>query len=85
MFTFIKAAGLIWFGVLLPFYCFGQSNWNGIPLGAMPMQYNTSFAGETGAPRFSSSSTYGIQRTLILNLTFMAFPFIMLMTSLHRD
>jgi hypothetical protein len=48
--TFLKA-GLVWSGILLSFACYSQT----IPLGALPMQYNPSFAGEAGGPRFSSN------------------------------
>lgn len=40
-------------GMLLSFAAYGQEM--PIPLGALPMQFNPSFAGEAGGPRFSSS------------------------------
>lgn len=54
-------AGLVWCGILLSFASYGQIQWDlsyrgqRIPLGAIPMQYNSSFAGEAGGPRISSS------------------------------
>lgn len=45
-------------GMLFSFSCYGQSNNQNIPLGALPMQYNGSFAGEAGASRISSSAYY---------------------------
>ena len=39
--------------VLLTFAAHGQQNLS-LPLGAMPMQYNGSFAGEAGSPRFNA-------------------------------
>ena len=51
---FIKA-GFIWSGLLWPFFSYGQQL--RAPLGALPMQYNSSFAGEAGGPRISSSFT----------------------------
>jgi hypothetical protein len=56
----LQKAGLIWLGILLPVACYGQQV--EIPLGALPMQYNSSFAGEAGGPRISSSFGYGIKR-----------------------
>lgn len=53
-------AGFIWCGVLLSFNCYGQNGFLEYPLGALPMQYNPSFAGETGAGRLSTSSSYQI-------------------------
>lgn len=40
------------------FTCFGQTDRENIPLGALPMQYNPSFAGEAGAGRISTSTFY---------------------------
>lgn len=51
--NFIKA-GFVWGGMLLSFAAQGQS----IPLGALPMQYIGSFAGEAGAPRLNVNSIY---------------------------
>ena len=51
-------AGMIWCGMLLSLYSYGQTDGTWIPLGAMPMQYNGSFAGEAGAPRISSSFSF---------------------------
>jgi hypothetical protein len=50
----IKAI-LIWMVIFLPFASFGQSM---APLGALPMQYNSSFAGSNGGPRISSFAGY---------------------------
>ncbi len=50
-------SGLFRSGLLLSFVSFaayGQQTLN-LPLGALPMQYNGSFAGEAGSPRFSSN------------------------------
>ncbi|MDO1449143.1 hypothetical protein Q0590_22895 [Rhodocytophaga aerolata] len=46
-------------GILLSQPTFGQG-WADIPLGAMPMQYNPSFAGQMGGPRISSSMGYDV-------------------------
>jgi hypothetical protein len=46
-------------GILLFLPTFGQG-WADIPLGAMPMQYNPSFAGQMGGPRISSSMGYDL-------------------------
>ena len=52
-------AGFIWWGILFSFSCYGQLNLpHAQPLGAMPMQFNPSFAGEAGAGRFSSVATH---------------------------
>lgn len=48
--TILKAS-LVWSGILLSLVCHGQE----IPLGALPMQFNPSFAGEAGGPRFNSN------------------------------
>ena len=40
------------------FAAFGQQTTN-LPLGALPMQYNGSFAGEAGSPRISSNFGFG--------------------------
>jgi hypothetical protein len=40
----------------LSFSCYGQE----LPLGALPMQFNSSFAGEAGGPRISSNFGYQI-------------------------
>ena len=53
----IFIAGFIWCGILLSLQSYGQRETFKIPLGAMPMQFNSSFAGETGAPRLSSIFT----------------------------
>jgi hypothetical protein len=50
--TLLKA-GAFWLNLLLPFVCLGQD-----PLGVLPMQYNGSFAGETGRPRINSGFTF---------------------------
>lgn len=44
--------------VVLSLTCSGQGRTE-IPLGAMPMQYNPSFAGQVGGPRVSSNFRYG--------------------------
>jgi hypothetical protein len=56
----IFKSGFIWCGILLSFSCFAQfGNERGtIPLGVLPMQYNGSFAGETGSARCSSNLGY---------------------------
>jgi hypothetical protein len=51
----LMKAGFIWSGLLWSFFSYGQAL--EAPLGALPMQYNSSFAGEAGGPRFSSSFT----------------------------
>lgn len=56
MSVFVKIkTSIIWAGILLSFACFGQIN---VPLGVLPMQYNSSFAGANGGPRISSSASY---------------------------
>jgi hypothetical protein len=45
------------FGILVSFASFGQESAN-VPLGALPMQYNPSFAGQVGSPRVSSNFRY---------------------------
>ncbi|MDO1449142.1 hypothetical protein Q0590_22890 [Rhodocytophaga aerolata] len=47
---------IITFGFLLPIISFGQY----APLGTLPMQYNPSFAGQSGGPRVSSNIRYGL-------------------------
>jgi hypothetical protein len=49
----ILKIGLRCSALLLPFVAYGQEDWEA-PLGALPMQYNSSFAGETGSPRLST-------------------------------
>ena len=44
--------------VLLSFAACGQQYTN-LPLGALPMQYNGSFAGETGSPRVNANFGFG--------------------------
>jgi hypothetical protein len=46
-------------GILLSSACYGQEFAN-VPLGALPMQYNSSFAGQAGSARFSSNFRYGV-------------------------
>ncbi len=43
---------------LLTFAAYGQQDTN-LPLGALPMQYNGSFAGETGSPRINANFGFG--------------------------
>lgn len=60
MFSFFKS-GLVRSGLLLSlssFAAFGQQT-SELPLGALPMQYNGSFAGEAGSPRISSNFGFG--------------------------
>jgi hypothetical protein len=60
MTSFFKS-GLIRSGLLLSltsYAAFGQQTTN-LPLGALPMQYNGSFAGEAGSPRISSNFGFG--------------------------
>lgn len=52
---------IITFGSLWAFSCFGQIL-DKTPLGMMPMQYNPSFAGQTGGPRISASFKYGFNK-----------------------
>jgi hypothetical protein len=50
--TFIFSMSMLW-----TLICFGQ--WQTYaPLGTLPMQYNSSFAGQVGGPRFTSNSMY---------------------------
>lgn len=50
--TFILSMSMLW-----TLNCFGQ--WQTYaPLGTLPMQYNSSFAGQSGGPRVSSTSMY---------------------------
>ena len=51
----IIKAGLFWCGILLSFVCNAQYS---PPLGALPMQFNGSFAGEAGVPRVSIIGSY---------------------------
>ncbi len=44
--------------ILMAFAAYGQQTTN-LPLGALPMQYNGSFAGEAGSPRISSNFGFG--------------------------
>jgi hypothetical protein len=53
MLSFFKS-GLVWAGILLSLTAYGQQTTN-LPLGALPMQYNGSFAGEAGSPRISTN------------------------------
>jgi hypothetical protein len=60
MISFFKS-GLVQSGLLLCLVgtgAHGQQASN-LPLGALPMQYNGSFAGETGSPRISSNFGFG--------------------------
>ncbi len=52
MSTLLKA-GLLFTGCLLSLVAHGQEDLEA-PLGALPMQYNSSFAGETGSPRLNA-------------------------------
>ena len=52
MSTLLKA-GLLFVGCLLSLAANGQENAE-VPLGALPTQYNGSFAGETGSPRLNT-------------------------------
>lgn len=49
----LSKTGLLLIGCLLPFVAYGQEGGVG-PLGSLPMQYNSSFAGETGSPRLNT-------------------------------
>ena len=49
----LSKAGLVFIGCLLSFVANGQEGRVGA-LGALPMQYNSSFAGETGSPRLNT-------------------------------
>lgn len=55
-------AGLIWTGILLSTFVYGQDHSIGIgpnePLGTLPMRYISSFAGETGAARLNLYGHY---------------------------
>ncbi|MBD0256377.1 MAG: type IX secretion system membrane protein PorP/SprF [Cytophagales bacterium] len=56
MTSFFKS-GLVRSGLLLSLVCtgaYGQQT-TGLPLGALPMQYNSGFAGEAGSPRISTN------------------------------
>lgn len=39
----------------------GQMSADNLPIGAMPMQFNSSFAGETGGARFNTAFTYNLE------------------------
>ncbi|WP_224997559.1 type IX secretion system membrane protein PorP/SprF [Cesiribacter sp. SM1] len=54
-------AGFIWCGILLSLVCNAQVH---PPLGALPMQFNGSFAGEAGVPRLSLNSSYFWERVI---------------------
>jgi hypothetical protein len=57
--TRIKTS-LLWIVILLPFTSFGQSM---APLGTLPMQFNSSFAGSNGGPRISAFTSYERHKT----------------------
>ncbi len=50
---FVFKASLVWMGILLSIVSHGQNS--DIPLGALPMEFNSSFAGEADGPRISSN------------------------------
>ncbi len=53
-------------GIVISTACLSQGQAE-IPLGAMPMQYNPSFAGQMGGPRISSSTGYDLRRFNFVN------------------
>lgn len=52
--------GFFWAGFLCLNFCYGQEK--DIPLGALPMQYNSSFAGQADQLRFSSNYMFSRYR-----------------------
>jgi hypothetical protein len=56
---------------MLSSICSGQYQ-NDVPLGAMPMQYNSSFAGQAGSPRVSSNLQYLQHRVFFRTTLFKA-------------
>lgn len=68
-------SSLVWTGMLLSFASYGQRS--DAPLGALPMQYNSSFAGEGSGPRISSNIGF--------NSDYINFPLRRLITDLSYD
>jgi hypothetical protein len=57
-------ASVCWLVILLSVASYGQE----IPLGALPMQYNSSFAGEADGPRISSNLSLQTPRKIVLGM-----------------
>lgn len=58
--------GIFWAGILCSNFCYGQR----APLGSMPMEYNSSFAGEGKFPRINSNFSYAGERYYYRDLRF---------------
>ncbi len=54
MMRIILKSSLVWAGILLPFASRAQD----VPLGALPMQFNSSFAGEAESPRLNANTRF---------------------------
>jgi hypothetical protein len=58
--------GLLCMACLLPLVAYGQEQAD-VPLGVLPMQYNGSFAGETGSPRLNTLVGWSYNRYFAKN------------------